>query len=80
VSPSTFSVASPWYLLLAFCCFASFSDCGGGATRAGEGVHRGRQTGRAGGLWRGRERLLSPSVTRAGSTLLPFSFLFYAGF
>jgi hypothetical protein len=32
-----FSAASPWRLLLVFCCLASFSDCGGGAARAGKG-------------------------------------------
>ena len=36
-SPSSLSVASPWCLLLSFCCLApSFSDRGG-ATRASEG-------------------------------------------
>ena len=42
-------------------------------------VGRGRWTGHSYGLRRGRERALSPSVTRASSDLVPFSFLFYVG-
>jgi hypothetical protein len=50
-SPSSPSAASPWCLLLAFCCHASFSDCGGCVTEAGE--------------WRCRcEHTLSPSLLR----------------
>jgi hypothetical protein len=42
------------------------------------GCAGGRRTRRARGLWHGRERTLSPSVTRASR--VPFSFLFYAGY
>jgi hypothetical protein len=37
VSPSSPSAVSPRYLLLVFCCLASFSDCGGSAQGAGGG-------------------------------------------
>ena len=59
---SSLFAASHWCLILALCCLASFSDCGGGATRADEGGCAGvRRTGRAGVLQRERERTLSPS-------------------
>jgi hypothetical protein len=35
--PPRFFAASPWCLLLVFCCLVSFSDYGGDAAKAGEG-------------------------------------------
>jgi hypothetical protein len=47
--PPRASIASPWCLLLAFCCLASFSDCEGG---------------HGGGWQRGHNRALFPSLLR----------------
>jgi len=49
-SLSSLSATSPWCLLLTFCCLASFSDYGGGAARAGEGVHWGPADGTRRGI------------------------------